>query len=74
MCLYIGYRPSLPLALDLDLKIVQWIINFVTAFFSPTMLVMNCYVTNYPQSGGFKEQTFVISQLLWIRNIRVAYF
>lgn len=33
-----------------------------------------CSVTNYSKLGGFKKQTFIISQFMWIINPGVDYW
>lgn len=74
-CCVFTRRTDLPLrwlALGSDLKIVRWIIIFPLQHFALPLFVIYCCVTNYPQSGGLKEQTFVISQLLWVRNMSVG--
>jgi len=37
------------------------------------VLVIHCYITNYPKCSGLKQWTFIIPQFLRVRNLGVAW-
>ena len=44
-------------------------VGFFHVLFLPNdILVTYCCITNYPKVSGLKQQTFIISQFLWVRN------
>lgn len=55
---------------------LDWVMDHdlpMATFSSCITLVIYCCATDYPQTGGLKQPTFIMSQVLWGRNLGAAY-